>query len=60
MKAIPKDLMTEAVQKRYEDPDEVMLMIMVKYQLGNRKEKALLQQILNPEAGKTKEQSLAS
>jgi hypothetical protein len=50
-KAIPKDLRTEEVQKRYEDPTEVMMMIMVKYQPGSRKEKeALLQQIQSPEA----------
>lgn len=42
--------MTEAVQKRHEDPVAVMLMIVVKYQPGSRKEKeALLQQIQNPD-----------
>ena len=51
MKALPKELMTEAVQKRYATPEAVMLMIMVKYQRGTRKEKeALLQQIQNPES----------
>ena len=51
MKALPKGLMTEAVQKRYATPEAVTLMIMVKYQPGTRKEKkALLQQIQNPES----------
>jgi hypothetical protein len=48
-KALPKGLRTEAVQKRYSDPEATMLMIMIKYQPGSRKEKeALLQQIQEP------------
>lgn len=39
LKAIPKDLVTEAVQKMHEDPMKAMLMIMVKYQPGGKKEK---------------------
>ena len=39
MKAIPKMLMNEAVQKRYEEPEDIILMIMVKYQPGTKKEK---------------------
>jgi hypothetical protein len=39
MKAIPTILMTEAVQKRYEEPEDLILMIMVKYQPGTKKEK---------------------
>ena len=31
LEAIPKDIVTEAVQKRYEDPVQVMLLTMVKY-----------------------------
>ena len=51
MKALPKELKIEAVQKRYETPEAIMLMIMVRYQPGTRKEKeALLQQIQNPES----------
>ena len=46
MKALPKELMTGAVQKRHGDPAAAMLMIMVKNQPGTRKEKeALLQRI---------------
>ena len=46
LKAIPKDIATEAVQKRYNDPIKVTLLIMIRHQPGNRKEKeALLQQI---------------
>ena len=58
LKAIPKDLVTEAV---HEDPMKVMLMIMVKYQPGSKKEKeALLQQITNPEACWHEERALAT
>ena len=31
MKAIPREDVTEAVQKRYDDPTKVMLLITVKY-----------------------------
>ena len=61
MKALPKELMTEAVQKRYATPEAVMLMIMVKYQPGTRKEKeALLQQIQNPESCYNQEKALSN
>ena len=51
LKAIPKDLVIEALQKRYENPTRVRLMIMAKYQPGSKREKeALLKQIANPEA----------
>ena len=53
--------MTEAVQKRHGDPTEVMLMTMVKYQPGTRKEKeALLQQIQNPDVCWKEEKALSS
>ena len=39
LKAVPKDLATEAVQKRYEEPTDLMLMIMTKYQPGSRRKK---------------------
>ena len=42
MKALPKGLKTEAIQKRCATPEAVMLMIMVKYQPGTRKEKEAL------------------
>ena len=59
MKARPKGLKTEAVQKRYATPEAVMLMIMVKYQPGTRKEKeALLEQIQNPESCYNQEKAL--
>ena len=61
MKAIPKELMTEAVQKRHGDPAAAMLMNMVKYQPGARKEKeALLQQIQNPKERWKTEQALVT
>ena len=61
MKALRKALMTEAVQKRYATPEAVMLMIMVKYQPGTRKEKeALLQQIQNPESCWKEEKALSN
>jgi hypothetical protein len=60
-KAIPKNLMIEAVLKRYEYPTEVMLIIMMKYQPGNKKEKgALLQQIQNPQESWTEEEALVT
>jgi len=50
LKSIPLDLATEATQKRLDEPTEVTLMIMTKYQPGSRKEKEmLLQQTTNPE-----------
>ena len=50
LKAIPKDVATEAAQKRHNDPIKVMLLIVIKYQPGSRKEKeTLLQQISCPE-----------
>ena len=53
--------MTEAAQKRHEDPMKVTLMIMVKYQPGSKREKeALLQQITNPEAGWNEERALTT
>ena len=59
MKALPKELKTEAVQKRYSNPEAVMLMVMVKYKPGIRKEKeALLQQIQNPPQSWNKEIAL--
>lgn len=39
MKAFPKYLMTESVQKRHGDLAAAMLVVMVKYQPGTRKEK---------------------
>ena len=36
LKAIPKEVVTEAVQKRYDDPTKVTLLIMRKYQPGSR------------------------
>ena len=61
MKALPTSLKTEAVQKRYSDPKAIMLMIMVKYQPGTRKEKeALLQQIQDPPQSWKKESELCS
>ena len=59
LKAIPTELATEAAQKRYDDPIEVMMMIMTRYQPGSRSEKeALLQRITNPEMFWTEEQAL--
>ena len=58
-KAIQKELMTEAAQKRHEDPAAIMLIITVKYQPGSRKEKeALLQQIQSPEVCWREEKAL--
>jgi hypothetical protein len=51
LKAISKDLVIEAAQKRHEDPTKATLMIMVKYQPGSKREKeAFLQQTTSPEA----------
>ena len=52
LKALPKEMVTEAIQKRYKDPIQVMLLIMIKYQPGSRKEKeVILNQSGNPEVG---------
>ena len=59
LKAIPTDLATEAVQKRYEEPIEVTMMIMAKYQPGSTSEKeALLQRITRPEVCWKEEEAL--
>ena len=42
LKAIPKDIVTEASQTRYKDPIQAMLFIMIKYQPGSRKEKEVI------------------
>ena len=61
LKSIPLDLAKEATQKRLDEPTEVTLMIMTRYQPGSRKEKEmLLQQITSPEVGWTAEQSLSN
>jgi hypothetical protein len=50
LKAIPKDLAAEAITKRLDNPLKILLLIMVKYQPGGRKEReAILNQITNPE-----------
>ena len=50
LKAIPRELASEAITKRLEDPRKVLLLIMIKYQPGGRKEKeAILTQITHPE-----------
>ena len=59
LEAIPHDLVKETVQKRRTDPIQVMMLIMIKYQPGSKKEKkALLQQITNPEVCWKEEQAL--
>ena len=35
LKAIPKEIVTEAAQKRYDDPTKVTLLITIKYQPGS-------------------------
>ena len=56
LKAIPKDIVTEAIQERYKDPIQAMLLIMVKYQPGSRKEKeVILNEIGYPDVGWTEE-----
>ena len=61
LKASPKDLVTEAVQKRLEGPMKVTLMIMVKYHLGSKKEKeALPKQITHPETCWNEERALTT
>ena len=42
LKAIPKEIVTEAIQKRYKDPIQVMLLIMIKYQPGSRREREVI------------------
>ena len=59
LKAIPGDIATEAIQKRYTDPIKVMLLIVTKCQPGSRREKEnLFQQITYPEACWTEEKAL--
>jgi hypothetical protein len=36
LKAIPQEIVTEAVQKRYDNPTKVTLLIMIKYQPGSQ------------------------
>jgi hypothetical protein len=51
LKAIPKDLASEATTKRLDNPLKILLLIMIKYQPGGRKEReAILKDITNPEA----------
>ena len=42
LKAIPKDLASEAIAKRLDNPTKILLLIMVKYQPGGRKEREAL------------------
>ena len=59
LKALPKDLSAEAITKRLEDPMKILLLVMIKYQPGGRREReALLNQITNPESCWTEEQAL--
>ena len=61
MKALPKDMVTEAIQKRYKDPIQVMLLSMIKYQPGSRKEReVILNQIGYPEVGWNEEKALTN
>jgi hypothetical protein len=61
LKAIPKDIVTEAVQKRYKDPIQAMLLIMTKYQPGSRKEReVILNQIGYPEVGWTEQKAFVN
>ena len=61
LKAIPKEIATEATQKRFEEPINLMLLIMIKYQPGSRKEtEAILQQIGSPEVGWTEDKALTN
>jgi hypothetical protein len=61
LKALPKEIVTEAIQKRYKDPIQVMLFLMIKYQPGSRKEReVILQQIGCPEAGWNEESALTN
>jgi len=59
LNALPKEMVTEAIQKRHKDPIQVMLLIMIKYQPGSRKEReVILNQIGYPEVGWTEEKAL--
>ena len=59
LKAMPKDLAAEAITKRLDNPLKVLLLIMIKYQPGSRKEReAILNQITNPEACWTDDKAL--
>ena len=59
LKALPKEIVTEAVQKRYKDPTQVMLLIMIKCQPGSRKEReVILKRIGYPEVGWNEDQAL--
>ena len=50
LKSMPKDLTAEAITKRLEDRMKILLMVMIKYQPGGRREReALLSQITQPE-----------
>ena len=61
LKAIPKEVATDATQRRFEEPIKVTLLIMIKYQPGSRKEKeAILNQIGSPEVGWTEDKALAN
>ena len=59
LRAIPKELASEAITKRLEDPLKILMFIIVKYQPGGRKEReAILSQITNPEACWTEDKAL--
>jgi len=50
LKAIPKSISAEAITKRLENPLQILLLVIVKYQPGGRREReAVLSQITNPE-----------
>ena len=51
LKAIPKELANEAITKRFETPEKILLFIMTKYQPGGKKEReSSLRMIIEPEA----------
>ena len=51
LKAIPKDLANEAITKRFETPEKILLFIMTKYQPGGKKEReSILRMIIEPKA----------
>jgi hypothetical protein len=61
LKALPKEIVTEAIQKRYKDPIQVMLLIMIKYQPGSGKEReVILNQIGYPEVGWNEEKAFTN
>jgi hypothetical protein len=61
LKALPKEIVTEAIQKRYKDLIQMMLFLMIKYQPGSRKEReVILHQIGFPEAGWNEESALTN